>query len=117
MIRTTNQGRRWERHEDTFMRTHYLKQGGPWCAGMLKRSKQSVYDRAKKLGLVLDRESSAQLRQDRLDEAAERGLGRTRIPTQALPGSREKLDALAARVAAGETLWHPLDAVGFGSVE
>lgn len=32
-------------------------------------------------------------------------------PTSAPPGSLEKLGVLAARAAAGQRLWHPLDAV------
>lgn len=117
MIRTTNQGRRWERHEDEFMQKHFRKLGGGWCAHMLKRSKQAVYERASKLGLSYDRRGANERRQEAIDERHERQLSGPRIPTQAIPGTREKLDALAARVAAGETLWHPLDAVGFGSTE
>ena len=32
-----------------------------------------------------------------------------REPTSARPGSLEKIEALRQRVAAGESLWHPLD--------
>ena len=32
------------------------------------------------------------------------------IPTNALPGTPEKIAALATRAAAGEALWHPNDA-------
>lgn len=31
------------------------------------------------------------------------------VPTDAMPGSDEKIDVLTARVARGEGLWHPKD--------
>lgn len=34
----------------------------------------------------------------------------TSAPTDALPGSREKVEVLAQRAMAGEELWHPCDA-------
>lgn len=37
------------------------------------------------------------------------------IPTDAFPGSEEKVDILAARVDRGEDLWHPDDRVCFSS--
>ena len=38
------------------------------------------------------------------------GRGTLPEPTAALPGSPEKIDVLTARAAAGQQLWHPLDA-------
>jgi hypothetical protein len=38
-------------------------------------------------------------------------------PTEALPGSYEKLEVLAQRVASGLPLWHPDDRRVFDSVE
>lgn len=45
---------------------------------------------------------------------AYRGIGHTASkppsePTNAGPGTREKLEVLAKRAAAGESLWHPED--------
>lgn len=33
-------------------------------------------------------------------------------PTDAVPGTEEKIEVLRKRVAAGEELWHPLDGLG-----
>jgi len=38
---------------------------------------------------------------------------RAAAPTAAPPGTREKVEILAARAAAGEELWHDEDAAGF----
>lgn len=43
--------------------------------------------------------------------AWEADAGRIATPTQAQPGSREKLDILAQRMAEGRPLWHPADKV------
>lgn len=37
------------------------------------------------------------------------GLGKPTTPTNALPGTPEKVAVLEARAAAGEQMWHPED--------
>lgn len=34
------------------------------------------------------------------------------IPTNAMPGSQEKIEVLARRIERGEELWHPDDVEG-----
>ena len=42
------------------------------------------------------------------------GRGRTPEPTSAAPGTPDKISVLSERAAAGEALWHPLDATHEG---
>lgn len=39
------------------------------------------------------------------------------MPTIATPGTKHKVEVLAARAAAGETLWHPDDAAAYGPLD
>jgi len=51
----------WTPHEETFLKTHYTKQGSKWCAQRLGRSRGTIYDRAHKLKLRVPHEVISRL--------------------------------------------------------
>lgn len=93
--------RYWRQEEDDFLIERWGVDRLSDISKSLKRSKRAVAQRAAKLDLPQIRKSETiSVRCPKLKRCK---------PTDALPGSPEKIEVLRARVAAGEELWHPKD--------
>lgn len=94
----------WSRAEDVIIRAAYPIRGASGCYMMIRgRSIAAITFRAQVLGLRYEKPNGGETPECRnvLPE-----------PTDSRPGTREKIETLRQRVAAGEILYHPQDAGG-----
>lgn len=79
--------------------------------GKRKQRSRNLYGISVELGQAISDGRSGELELVAADEGYR--PRRDPIPTDAAPGSREKVKVIMARVESGEALWHPLDRVDY----